>query len=183
MTKIKAKLTKKGEILSEQQFYIVEKVEGTTMHVRDDSGQAITLSNQYAEACVSSANQFTSTVTLNKTEAASTFLGLSGTAVTVNFNKQVKETDVLAEIMDAHENTAPKLVAAAIKKALKRGFEGEERTMVGRHYGQVNDLGRVQFIDMEEIKDPKKDYDTRLRLVDPRTINWFIGRGIKYVVK
>jgi hypothetical protein len=47
----------------------------------------------------------------------------------------------------------------------------------------MNELGRVQFIDMEEEKTPGKDYDSRQRQVDPRSINWFISRGIKYTVK
>ncbi len=180
---IKAKLIKKGEVLSEQQFYVVDHIVGDKIHVKNDAGQLITLNNQYAESCLTSAAQASNTKTVNKTEAANIFLGLSGVAITVNFNKQVKAVDVLKEIMDTHENTAPKLVEAAFKKAITRGLEGEERTMVGRHYGELNELGRVQFIDMEETKTPGKDYDTRLRLVDPRQLNWFIGKGVKYVVK
>jgi hypothetical protein len=36
---------------------------------------------------------------------------------------------------------------------------------------------------MEQTKDASKEYDTRSRLIDPRTIQWAIIRGIKYNVK
>ena len=54
--------------------------------------------------------------------------------------------------------------------------------MIGRHYGEVTEFGRIKFIDMEEEKTPGT-YDNRIRQVDPRTINWFIARGVKYEVK
>ena len=72
-----------------------------------------------------------------------------------------------------------KKIASAVSDALV----GEERTMVGRHYGSQDEFGRIRFIDMEEKKDDTKDYDTRQRLVDPRTICWLILRGVKYKVK
>jgi len=66
---------------------------------------------------------------------------------------------------------------------LKTALEGEERTMVGRHYGSQDEFGRIKFIDMDAKLDPAKDYDTRQRLVDPRTLNWLILKGVKYIVK
>lgn len=55
--------------------------------------------------------------------------------------------------------------------------------MIGRHYGNLNEFGRLSFIDMEEIKDSSKPYETRIRQVDPRNLLWLIVDGIKYIVK
>jgi hypothetical protein len=73
----------------------------------------------------------------------------------------------------------------AVKKNLADALTGEERTMVGRHYGRTDEFGRIKFIDMEAPGgyDEAKDSDSRQRLVDPRTINWAILRGVKYEVK
>lgn len=177
------KKLKKGEVLSEQQFYTVVNVNSSQAQLKTDSGQVVVLDKGYVENLITSATQFNTEKSVNKTEAAAIFLSQSGVAITVNFNKQVKETEVVKSLMEAYEGSTPKTMETAIKKAVKGALVGEERTMIGRHYGDLNDLGRVNFIDMEAEKTPGKDYDTRLRLVDPRGINWFISRGVKYTVK
>ena len=87
------------------------------------------------------------------------------------------------EIMKSYESSTPKTMEAAIKKAVKHGLEGEERVMIGRHYGASDDFGRVHFVDMEVVKDASKDYDTRMRLVDPRTLQHLIVNNVKYNLK
>lgn len=180
---VKANKLKKGEVLSEKQFYKVERVEPSKVILKNDDGQEITVGAAYVEKCLNSAAQHNTEKFINKTEAAAKFLACSGTAITVNFNKQVKESDVIKEIMDTYGSSSPKEFESALKKSVKGALQGVERTMVGRHTGELNDLGRVQFIDMEEEKTPGKDYDSRLRQVDPRGINWFITGGVKYTVK
>ena len=177
------KKIKKGEVLSETQFYTVEKFQDGKIQLKNDAGAYIVVDKNYYEGQLNSASQHSKELVLNKTEAAAKFLACSGMAITVDFNKQVKEADVVKEIMTAYEGSTPKAVENAVKKAVKSALVGEARTMVGRHNGELNDLGRVSFIDMEETKDGSKDYDTRTRLVDPRGINWFIVKGIKYTVK
>lgn len=177
------KQLKKGDVLSESQFYTVQAIKGDKVQIRNDHGTDVVVDKNYAEKCLLSANQFTKQVNLNKTEAAAKFLQSSGLAITVDFNTQVKEADVVAEIMAAHEGSTPKNFEAAVKKAIKTGLTGKARTMIGRHNGELNDLGRVSFIDMEIEKDTTKGYDSRTRQVDPRGINWFIVSGTKYSVK
>lgn len=177
------KKLKEGEILSETTFYKVVKVGEAKAQLKTDDGQMVVLDKGYVENLVTSASQYKTERVVNKTEAAAQFLACSGTAISVSFNKQVKETDVVKEIMDTYSASTPKEFEAAVKKSVKGALQGVERTMVGRHNGDLNDLGRVQFIDMEEEKTPGKDYDSRLRQVDPRGINWFIAKGVKYTVK
>lgn len=182
MSNTKFSTLKPKEVLSETQFYTVDKISGNQVQLSTDSGESIVVDKPYVEALLTSASQFSKEEKLSKTEVAQKFLSSSGVAVTVNFNKQVKEADVVKEIMEKVSGAAIKDIEKAVKAGVKKALEGEERTMVGRHFGEINEFGRVNFIDMEQAKGAGA-YDARLRQVDPRTINWFICRGVKYVVK
>jgi len=176
-------MIKKGQILSESQFYVVDSVTATSIIVIDDDNNKIELSKTYADKVLSSAHDFAKEEKITKTQLAEIFMANPRVAMTVCFFKQVKEADITAEIIKAYEGSTIKTMEAAIKKAVKRGLEGEERVMVGRHYGASDDFGRVHFIDMEVVKDGTKDYDTRMRLVDPRTLQYLIVNNIKYNLK
>ncbi len=173
----------KGKICSEVQFYRVEKVVGDKVQLMNDKNDPIVVDKKYVESCLQSADQFTSEKKVTMTEAATLFLENSNVALMVSFNKKVKPEDVVKEIMEAYSSSTPKEIENKVKKAVKEALNGVERIMSGRHYGTINDLGRVNFVDMEETITPGKDYDSRLKQVDPRTINFFIARGIKYTVK
>lgn len=179
----KFKNLKNGEVLSETQYYKVVKKSGNKVQLVNDLGENIVVDNNYVNTCLTSAAQFEKEEKISKTEAAAMFIANPYTAIMANFNKQVKEADVVKEIMTVYEDSTPKTMGEAVKKAVRRALHGEERTIVGRHTGNQDEFGRVNFTDMELEKDPTKDYDTRLRLVDPRTLNWFILRNTKYLVK
>lgn len=79
--------------------------------------------------------------------------------------------------MDAYEGSTPKTIEVAIKKAVKKGIEGEERILTGYHNGSQDSFGRVNVIDMDIIT------GHNMRLADPRSLNWLILKGTKYIVK
>lgn len=172
-----------GEVLSETQYYKVKEINTNSVDVVNDLGQEIELSGEYVNVLLQSASQFGNTEKVNKTKLTELIKGSSYQAITVNFNKQVKEADVVEEIMGAYEASTPKDFKKALKSAVKRSQLGEERTMVGRHFGTTDEFGRIHFIDMNIERKEGSDYDTRQRLVDPRTANWAIINGVKYVVK
>ena len=177
---------KVGEVLSETQFYKVVKTVGDRVQLETDSGENIVVDRNYAEDLLNSADQFTATEKVSRTELIEKFLSHTRVAMTVNFNKQVKPADVKKAIVELYPNKGGKLMSEAdfAKKVAKAvDLKGEERTMVGRHYGTQDSNGRVSFVDMEVAKEAGKSYDPRLRLVDPRTLNWLVVSGVKYVVK
>lgn len=177
---------KKGDFLSETQFYTVEGVKNNLLNLVTDNGESITIGVDYAESLLMSDSQFTETVKMSRTELTEKVLASSRIAMTVNFNKKVKDTDVVNEISDVYDQLGIGMSKADFKKKVKAAMnlKGEERTMRGRHYGTVEPTtGRLQFIDMEQVKADGKDYDTRQRQVDPRTLNWAIIAGVKYIVK
>lgn len=177
------KKLKQGESLSETQFYIVEKIAGDKVQLRPDKGDTIVVDSGYVNSFLTSAEQFDKDVTLTRTEITQIVKNHPFTVMTINYNKQVKEVDIKKEIQEAYENSTPKEFSTKMAKAVKRGLEGEERIIKGRHYNGYDDFGRLQFIDMDIPQDPSKTYDVRSRLVDPRTISWVIIKGTKYVAK
>jgi hypothetical protein len=181
--KIKFEELKKGACLSEVQYYRVVKVSGTKIQLKNGLEQDIVVDKEYVQDCLTSADQYTEEVKVTKTEMAKLFLENPNVVFTISFNKQVKPEDVSKEIMGAYEGSTPKTMEMAIKKAVKSALNGIERVLVGYHNGIQDDLGRISAIDMNIEKDPTKDYNNALRLVDPRTINYLILRGKKYIVK
>jgi hypothetical protein len=168
-----------GAILSESQYYSVAKIVGDKVQLNNDNGDPIVVNKDYVENLLSSADQFQSEEKKTRTELAEILFANPNVAMTVNFNKAVKAADVKAEIIAAYENSTPKEFATKIGKSVNKALDGEERTMKGRHYGNKDNNGRLNFIDMEAAGKG----DTRMRLVDPRTINFIIVRGVKYIQK
>lgn len=177
-----------GTKLSETQYYSVEKIVGDKVQLKNDYNENIVVDSNYVDKCLVASDQFTETKKMSRTDLTNLFLSSTNIALTVNYNKQVKKEDVQNDLFALYPNKGGKILSEAdFKKKVKDAVEGmlvgEERTMVGRHYGSQDEFGRVRFIDMNEKKDPAKDYDTRQRLVDPRTLNWLILKGVKYEVK
>lgn len=177
------KKLKPGEVLSETQYYKVQKIAGNKVQLKNDFGEDIVVDSNYVDKCLTSAEQAPKETFVNKTEAANLLLANPYVVMTACYKKQVKEADVVKQILDAYAGSTPKSIEAVIKQAVKAGLQGEERVIVGRHMGTQDDFGRVNFVDMNLDKGVKPDYDARLRLVDPRTLNWLILRGTKYIVK
>lgn len=182
-----------GSILSETSFYVVEEVQQGKVIVVDDYGHRITLGKKYVEEITISADHYTSEEKKSMTELADIFIKSPRTAMTVCYitkdtekTKKDFEAEKLAkitEIQNASLKNAEALLNNLIENPITRVIPGKQRIMKGRHYGHVDDLGRVHFIDMEIKRDPTKDYDTRSRQVDPRTIQYLIVNKVKYILK
>lgn len=172
-----------GNVLSETAFYKVEKVVGDKVQLQMDNGESVVLDKGYVDSFLTSADQFEKTEKVTRTEMAEILLSHPRTAVSVSFNKQVESASVVTEIQEAYSNTAPKDLSAILKKVVAKALVGEERLIIGRHYGGQDEYGRLPFVDMGIEKDFSKNYENRLRKVDTRTLNWIIVDNTKYIVK
>lgn len=174
-----------GEVLSETQYYKVVKTSGDKVQLVNDHGANVVVDNLYVEQCLHSAQQFDKTEKVTKTKLAEILKDSARQAITVCFNKQVKPEDVQKELSSIYSQFNLGMTQADYDKKVKAALnlKGEERVMVGRHYGGVDVNGRISFIDMNIDRDPSKDYDTRARLVDPRTVNYIIVDNVKYQLK
>lgn len=173
-----------GEVLSETSFYKVEKIVGNKVQLGAENGDSVIFDEGYVNAFLASANQFTKEEAVTRTEMSEIMVKNAFRAITVNFNKQIKEGDIQKEIQEAYENSTPKEFTAKMKAAVKKGLTGEERTMKGYHFGNQDEFGRVHMIDMDIDRDfSKSTWDNRQRQVDTRTLNWLIVGDTKYTIK
>ena len=174
--------------LSETQFYSVEKINGDEVELRNDYDEIITVTKPYVEKLLVSSDEVRETKKMSQTDIINLFISSTNVICKVNYNKKVDEKEVRKTLHELYPNKGGKILSQVdfqkkVDEVLKDALSGKERTMVGRHYGHLDEFGRVKFIDMEADKGSNPDYDGRQRLVDPRTINWYILRGVKYVVK
>lgn len=182
-----------GTILSETSFYVVEEVQQAKVVVVDDYGHRINLGHKYVNEITVCADFYEKEEQKSMTELAEIFINSPRIALTVAYitkatEKTKKEfeaekTAKITEIQNASLKNASALLNDLIENPITKEIPGKLRVMKGRHYGHVDDLGRVHFIDMELKRDTAKDYDTRSRQVDPRTIRYLIVNKVKYSLK
>jgi hypothetical protein len=151
------------------------------------------LSDRYVHEITVSADVFTSEEKKTMTELAEIFINnpriaMSVAYITKSTDKTKKEYEAekqakIDEILNATLANTPALLEDLIENPITKSTPGKLRIIKGRHHRHIDDLGRVHFIDMELQKDPSKDYDTRTRQVDPRTIQWIILNKVKYTLK
>lgn len=193
MTKRKIK---KGDVWSRHSFGSVVDVGAAAITVQNEYGKTWQvgpdLFNDEFLAVSSDPLDYVTIAKLSQTDLASKFEEFSRTAVTVNFNKKLDPKDLMAKVSDAFASSKNKPAAEAeVRRILQENLAGEERTLVGFHYGARDTFGRLHFTLVETDKNGQQtslrptdnSYDKRHRLVDPRTINWFIADGVKYVAK
>lgn len=190
---MKTNQLKPGSILSETSFYVVKSVTRDNIVVVDDFKNEITIGNPYVEAILASADISSKEEKKTMTELADLFINSPRIAMTVALMKKDVEKTKKAynaekqakidEITNAKVSDVPRLLNDLIENPVTKTIPGELRVMKGRHYGNVDELGRIQFTDMELVKEAGKDYDTRLRQVDPRTILYVIVGDTKYILK
>lgn len=183
-----------GSILSELSFFVVKEVTKDAVIVSDEHGNDnIKISNGYVDSVLQDSSYFESSEEKTMTDLADLFIASSRIAMTVAFyKKDVKKTKkvydaevkaAIEKVQNAKVSEVEGLLKSLIENPISQTIPGELRIMKGRHYGSIDELGRIQFVDMEQVKDPSKDYDTRLRQVDPRTIQYVIVNKVKYTLK
>lgn len=120
---------------------------------------------------------------VSRTEMVEIIMSGANTIMEIGYNKKVDEKAVTTSIMESVKNSSLSELEAKVKAEVKKALKGEERVIMGRHHGSVDEFGRINFIDMNVVKDDTKDYDVRYRKVDPRTANYLIFNNVKYIAK
>lgn len=184
---------KKGSILSETSFFTVKEVVGNAINVIDDLGNELQIGLPYVEAVLQSADIFVKEDKKTMTELADILINNPRVAMTVAFFKKdvvktqraykAEKEEAIKKVQEASLANAAKLLENLIDNPISKVIPGELRVMKGRHYGQMDDLGRVHFVDMEQVKGDKPESDARMRQIDPRTIQYIIVGGVKFTLK
>ncbi len=172
-----------GEILSETNYFIVEKIVGKEVQLKVGD-KSVVLNEGYVNNYLNSAEQFEKEEKKTKTELAELFINSPRIAMTVAFYKQdtsktkkafdAEKLAKIEEIRNARVSNVEKLLNDLIENPITKTIPGELRIMKGRHYGVIDDLGRVQFTDMEVTTGSQE------RQVDTRSITYLIINNVKY---
>lgn len=147
-----------------------------TITVQNENGLKWEVGDEIFEQEFTVADQFVDTVKVTRTEMVEKIVAAARVCITVHFRKKPDHKDLVAFVESLLDGTVAKPQSSrALSTALKKATAGEERTMVGRHYGSADEFGRLQFTAMES--------GGGLRLIDPRTVEWAIIDNVKYVLK
>lgn len=179
-----------GNILSETQYYTVEKIAGDKVQVANTAGTSIVLEKGYVESCIETADQYTKEEKISGTELINIVLANARVAMTIYFQKQdtkKKVKDFKAELTARAEQLKADFMdkgAVALEEALQnpvtKVIPGEMREMKGYFIGTQDERGRLQFMDMELDSRGQKNVP---KGVDSRTIQYVIVNNVKYTLK
>lgn len=164
---------KVGDKLSRLSYLKILTVFSSAVEVQNEEGVKWTIDKAIIEKECYSADQFTETKIVNRSELIEIFNKTGDNIYTVNFNKQAK----LADAFDAVCNKGKLKSNATLKKELSEAMNGEERTLIGYTISREVAWGRSMVINLET------EDKNRIRQVDHRTLNWLICQNVKYIVK
>ena len=200
---------KQGSIISESSHYIVDRVAGSTVHLKHfESGEDVQIGISYLKNYTNSADLYDTTVEVTKEDKKDGTLGIrsifenihSSQVFTVCFKKQDKpkskrklqeEIDAIVEqfsngidrVKDSKKgvaNAAKYFIAELINNPVLPYEEGEDRVLRGYKVQFASRDGRYDCVDMDIVR---TDKESGIRPVNINTIKWLIFNGVKYIVK
>ena len=200
---------KQGSIISESSHYIVNRVLGSTVHLKHfESGEDVQIGISYLKNYTNSADLYDTTVEVTKEDKKDGTLGIrsifenihSSQVFTVCFKKQDKpkskrklqeEIDAIVEqfsngidrVKNSKKgvaNAAKYFIAELINNPVLPCEEGEDRVLRGYKVQFASRDGRYDCVDMDIVR---TDKESGIRPVNINTIKWLIFNGVKYIVK
>ena len=166
---------KPGDKWSRHSYGEVVRGNLRSIEVKNEHGLQWSIDADLFEKEFNVADQFQSVEKVNRTEMVEKITAAARLVMTVHFRKKPEHktlVDIVTKLLDS-DLSRPK--PRALSALLKTATAGEERTMVGRHYGVSDEFGRLRFTAMEK--------NGGLRLIDPRTVEWAIIDNVKYELK
>lgn len=186
---------KKGNIYSLTSYFTVEEVKsnGNVVLVNSNKTQKVEASQRALNEAFVSGDSFSKEEKLSKTEINKLILDSPRTVMTVNFdkidtrktNKKFNEEKIalIADIKSKIVNSKITLDDALLHLAnnpVQEIIPGENRTIRGYHFGELDVNGRLQFIDMEQV-DSNGQFVAKQ--VTTANVKYIILNNIKYIVK
>lgn len=199
----------KGSVISESSHYIVDRVAGSTVHLKHfESGEDVQIGISYLKNYTNSADLYDTTVEVTKEDKKDGTLGIrsifenihSSQVFTVCFKKQDKpkskrklqeEIDAIVEQFSNSidtvknnkkgvANAAKNLITKLVNNPVLPYEEGEDRVLRGYKVQFASRDGRYDCVDMDIVR---TDKESGIRPVNINTIKWLIFNGVKYIVK
>jgi hypothetical protein len=176
---LKSKLAdiKTGDKLSVTYYLTVLNKNSDSLDVEDQTGSKFAIRGKdLIEETINTAEQYTETRKISRTELIEVLENAGDTVFTANFNK-LPNAESIAELLGSYSindfSDTKKL-----SKIAKEVMKGEGRNLKGYLLNTEPKMGRSSVIDLEV---PKGQHN--VRLIDHRTLNFLILKGIRYEVK
>lgn len=186
---------KKGNIYSLTSYFTVEEIDskGLITLVNSDKSQKVSASKEALEKAFVSGDEFTKEEKLSKTEINKLILDSPRTVMTINFDKidskktskkfkEEKEAlvaDIKSKVINSKMTIDDALLHLA-NNPVQEIIPGENRTIRGYHFGELDSNGRLQFMDMEAVDNTGKFV---AKQVTTANVKFAIINGVKYIVK
>jgi hypothetical protein len=170
-----------GDHWSRNSYGRIVAVHQDEIIVENDQGTRWAIDPPLFEAEFTTADQFTETKKVTRTEMVQKIVSSARVAMTIYFRKQADPKDlkaVVKTLLDGVGKGASVPNDRALGKLLKDATAGAERTMIGRHFGTTDEFGRIQFLDVEGASS-----GVGLKTVDPRTVEWAVIENVRYELK
>jgi len=158
-----------GDVWTRHDSGKVVGIRGHKIDLKNDNGDTWEISDSLVAKQFSFANQSDEEIKVSRTEMINILKDKKMTAMTVVYDKKPKESEVAKILATGQGDMAPRTWTSFVKKAIA----GEERTMIGYHYGVMDDFDRLKFI----------EHGKGHRLVDTRTLKMLRVNRVTYVLK
>ncbi len=168
---------KVGDKLSMTYYLNVLDKKNDSLSVEDQNGMKFSINGkELIEETIYSANQFTETKAVSRTEMIDVLESAGDTVFQAVFNKLPNEESFakLMENLTIADLNNPK----QLKKIAKQAMLGEVRILIGYLVNAEPKMGRSTVVDLNI---PKGQHN--LRQIDHRTLNEITLKGIKYIIK
>ena len=185
----------KGNIYSLTSYFTLEEINtrGNAILVNSDKSQKVEASKEALEKAFVSGDNFTKEEKLSKTEINELIINSPRTVMTINFDKidskksakKFKEekdalkVDINGKVINS-KMTISDALDYLINNPVQEIIPGENRTIKGYHFGDIDNNGRLPFMDMEAVD---KDGKFISKQVTTSNLKWAIINGVKYIVK
>lgn len=157
-----------GTVYSCHSYGKVTEIDDGVIKLKNEYGFELEVDPSVFEAEYSTADQSVVDESVTRTELLKILTRECRIAMTVHFRKKLKPNSVAEALVGGIGTESQQTWLKKVAKAL----EGEERTMLGYHFGNFDLHGRLQFYE-----------DGKMKLIDPRTIEWVIVDRRKLIVR
>ncbi|KKM21312.1 hypothetical protein LCGC14_1636700 [marine sediment metagenome] len=158
-----------GSVFTRHDSGKVTGIRGDIVDLKNDAGQEWNITASLVEAQFCFADQADQEIKVTRTEMIKILKDNPQTAMTVVYHKK-PDAGVVAKGVNHGQGT---MSDRAWKSAVKKLIGGEERTMIGHHYGVMDTHDRLQF----------REHGKGSRNVDTRTLTSVIVRRVRYGLK
>ena len=161
-----------GDYFCCHQYMVVEKMNGTTIVLRNQNGEKVDIDIQVLNDDSYSADHFDKQVNCNMTELSDILKGAKDTIFKVEFKKKVDDKQIFEKLSTMKAKDVVK--AEDLKTLAKEFIDGETCSIIGHLVKSEQHMGRSLIIDLEASA------DNQWRQVDHRTIQSIILKNVKY---